>query len=211
MVAERRAGDLHPFRREERRHPEPHAPAGKWPSREPARRRGDGKWASYFSDRSGEYALVIRGSRTASPLPARFPSATRSTVLQRPSRSPDSEEDLFTDTGYNVWVMDVASGRPEAPRQRSWAVPARYPQPDTGPATRSGTATAPRASTPRTGRDLRWRRTWKELGRRSRSPAASPTLRCSRAAWDPERKVPVVPHASHRLRPEVAVARHDHI
>lgn len=68
----------------------------------------DGKWISYFSDKSGEYTLVIEAQDGIAP--------TREIAFQKPSFyytpawSPDSSKLLYTDTNLNVWVMDVATG-----------------------------------------------------------------------------------------------------
>ena len=65
----------------------------------------DGKWISYFSDKSGEYKLVIESQDGLQP--------PREIALQNPKHyytptwSPDSKKLLYSDTDLNVWVMDV--------------------------------------------------------------------------------------------------------
>lgn len=83
----------------------------------------DGKWVSYFSDASGEYALTIAAQdgvstpRTVVLKPASF--------YYTPAWSPDSKKLLYTDTSLNVWVMDVASGEAKIVGNDPWMVPQR--------------------------------------------------------------------------------------
>jgi len=98
--------------------------------REPAWSR-DGKWVSYFSDRSGEYALVIE-SQDGIAAPREIP-IRNAKHYYTPSWSPDSKKILFTDTDFNVWVMDVASGQPKLLGNDPWAVPSRTLNPTWSP------------------------------------------------------------------------------
>lgn len=98
--------------------------------REPAWSR-DGKWVSYFSDKSGEYALVIE-SQDGIAAPREIP-IKNSKHYYTPSWSPDSKKILYTDTDFNVWVMDVASGQPKLLGTDPWAVPARSLNPTWSP------------------------------------------------------------------------------
>jgi tricorn protease len=98
--------------------------------REPAWSR-DGKWVSYFSDRSGEYALVIE-SQDGIAAPREIP-IRNAKHYYTPSWSPDSKKLLFTDTDFNVWVMDIASGQPKLLGNDPWAVPARSLDPTWSP------------------------------------------------------------------------------
>ena len=98
--------------------------------REPAWSR-DGKWVSYFSDRSGEYALVIE-SQDGITAPREIP-IKNAKHYYTPSWSPDSKKILFTDTDFNVWVMDVASGQPKLLGHDPWAVPSRTLNPSWSP------------------------------------------------------------------------------
>jgi len=69
----------------------------------------DGKSVAYFSDRSGEYTLMIT--------PQDGLGASRTIVLPEPSRpyapswSPDGSRIAFQDTHFRVWVVDVTSGQ----------------------------------------------------------------------------------------------------
>lgn len=83
----------------------------------------DGKHLSYFSDKSGEYKLVIEsqdgiaGSREiALPNPTHYYTA---------SWSPDSKKLLYTDTDLNVWVLDIATGKTKTVGNDPWMVPTR--------------------------------------------------------------------------------------
>jgi tricorn protease len=83
----------------------------------------DGKYISYFSDRSGEYKLVIEMPDGLTPpreiaLEGRYHYYT-------PSWSPDSKKLLYTDTNLKVWVLDVASGKAKVVGNDPWMVPTR--------------------------------------------------------------------------------------
>jgi tricorn protease len=83
----------------------------------------DGKYVSYFSDKSGEYKLVIE---TPDGL-----TAPREIALEKPTHyytpqwSPDSKKILFTDTNLHVWVLDVESGKAKVVGSDPWMVPQR--------------------------------------------------------------------------------------
>jgi tricorn protease len=91
----------------------------------------DGRWVSYFSDRSGENALMIESQDGISP--------PREIALQNPkhyytpSWSPDSKKLLYTDTDLKVWVMDVESGKATAIGRDPWMVPQRTLHPAWSP------------------------------------------------------------------------------
>jgi tricorn protease len=83
----------------------------------------DGKFISYFSDRSGEYALVIEAQDgLAPPREITLPNPTH---YYTPSWSPDSKKILYTDTNLHVWVLDVASGQAKIVGNDPWMVPQR--------------------------------------------------------------------------------------
>lgn len=83
----------------------------------------DGKFVSYFSDKSGEYRLYIEAQDGLMP--------PREIVLQSPTHyytaswSPDSKKILFSDTNLKVWVVDVASGQAKVVGNDPWMVPNR--------------------------------------------------------------------------------------
>ncbi len=83
----------------------------------------DGKFVSYFSDKSGEYRLYIEAPDGLTP--------AREIVLQNPTHyytaswSPDSKKILFSDTNLKVWVLDVASGQAKVVGNDPWMVPNR--------------------------------------------------------------------------------------
>ncbi len=83
----------------------------------------DGKFISYFSDKSGEYRLYIEAQDGLTP--------PREIVLQNPTHyytaswSPDSKKILFSDTNLKVWVLDVSSGQAKVVGNDPWMVPNR--------------------------------------------------------------------------------------
>jgi tricorn protease len=83
----------------------------------------DGKFVSYFSDKSGEYRLYIETQDGLTP--------AREIVLQNPTHyytsswSPDSKKILFSDTNLRVWVLDVAGGTAKVVGNDPWMVPNR--------------------------------------------------------------------------------------
>ncbi len=84
----------------------------------------DGKFISYFSDRSGEYKLVVE-------TPDGLASNRRELSLPSPSHyytaswSPDSKKLLYSDTNLKVWVLDIASGKAKIVGNDPWMVPTR--------------------------------------------------------------------------------------
>jgi len=83
----------------------------------------DGKFVSYFSDKSGEYKLVIEAQDGLTP--PREIALAKPTRYYTPSWSPDSKKILFTDTNLKVWVLDVATEQAKIVGQDPWMVPAR--------------------------------------------------------------------------------------
>ena len=87
----------------------------------------DGKYVSYFSDKSGEYTLVIASQEGI--------STPREIVLEKPTHyytaswSPDSKKLLYTDANLKVWVLDVDSGKAKIVGRDPWMVPARTVNP----------------------------------------------------------------------------------
>jgi tricorn protease len=83
----------------------------------------DGKWISYFSDKSGEYRLYIEAQDGLTP--PREIVLDHPTHYYTPSWSPDSKKIVFTDTNLHVWVLDVASGQAKVVGSDPWMVPQR--------------------------------------------------------------------------------------
>jgi len=83
----------------------------------------DGKYISYFSDKSGEYKLILETQDGLTP--------PREIALPNPTHyytatwSPDSKKLLYTDTNLKVWVLDVASGQTKIVGNDPWMVPQR--------------------------------------------------------------------------------------
>jgi len=94
----------------------------------------DGKSVCWFSDRSGEYQLVIEDQSGIKP--------QRVITLPNPSHyytvswSPDSKKILYHDTNLKVWVMDVASGKAKVVGNDPWMVPQRTMFPTWSPDSR---------------------------------------------------------------------------
>jgi tricorn protease len=87
----------------------------------------DGKFLSYFSDRSGEYKVVIEAQDGITP--AREITLPKTGHYYTPSWSPDSKKLLYTDTNLKVWVLDVASGQAKIIGEDPWMVPQRTVNP----------------------------------------------------------------------------------
>jgi tricorn protease len=83
----------------------------------------DGKWVSYFSDKSGEYKLVIEPQDGITP--PREIALDHPTHYYTPAWSPDSKKILFTDTNLKVWVLDVETGSAKIVGNDPWMVPQR--------------------------------------------------------------------------------------
>ncbi len=83
----------------------------------------DGKYISYFSDKSGEYRLVLEEPDGLTP--PREITLPKPTHYYTPSWSPDSKKLLYTDTNVNVWVLDVATGQAKVVGRDQWMVPER--------------------------------------------------------------------------------------
>ncbi len=87
----------------------------------------DGKFVSYFSDKSGEYQLVIEAQDGLTP--PRDISLPKPTHYYTASWSPDSKKLLYTDTNLHVWVLDIASGQAKTIGNDPWMVPTRTVNP----------------------------------------------------------------------------------
>jgi tricorn protease len=91
----------------------------------------DGKYVSYFSDKSGEYKLVIEEQDGLKP--PREIALPKPTQYYTPSWSPDSKKLLYSDTNLNVWVLDVESGQAKIVGNDPWMVPQRTLHPTWSP------------------------------------------------------------------------------
>ncbi len=94
----------------------------------------DGKFVSYFSDKSGEYRLMLEAQDGLTP--PREITLQNPTHYYTPSWSPDSKKLLFTDTKLNVWVLDVATGQAKVVGNDPWMVPQRTLNPSWSPDSR---------------------------------------------------------------------------
>jgi tricorn protease len=83
----------------------------------------DGKYVSYFSDKSGEYKLVIETQDGIAP--AREIELEHPTHYYTASWSPDSKKIMYSDTNLHVWVLDVESGKAKIVGNDPWMVPQR--------------------------------------------------------------------------------------
>ncbi|MDP1571879.1 MAG: PDZ domain-containing protein [Vicinamibacterales bacterium] len=91
----------------------------------------DGQWVSYFSDRSGEYRLMIAPQDgIAAPREVALPDPD---FYYTPAWSPDSTKLLYTDTNLQVWVLDVATGQARVLGNDPWMVPQRTLNPAWSP------------------------------------------------------------------------------
>ncbi|HSS22697.1 MAG TPA: PDZ domain-containing protein [Pyrinomonadaceae bacterium] len=91
----------------------------------------DGKFVSYFSDKSGEYRLYIEAQDGLTP--PREITLAKPTHYYTPSWSPDSKKIVFTDTNLKVWVLDVSSGQAKVVGNDPWMVPNRTLNPSWSP------------------------------------------------------------------------------
>ncbi len=87
----------------------------------------DGKFVSYFSDKSGEYRLVIEDQDGLKP--PREIAMPNTGHYYTPSWSPDSKKLLFTDTNLHVFVLDIESGKAKMVGRDPWMVPQRTVDP----------------------------------------------------------------------------------
>jgi len=83
----------------------------------------DGKYVSYFSDKSGEYKLVIEAQDGLTP--PREIALDHPTHYYTTSWAPDSKKICFTDTNLKVWVLDVETGSAKIIGSDPWMVPQR--------------------------------------------------------------------------------------
>jgi len=87
----------------------------------------DGKQLSYFSDKSGEYALYIEAQDGLTP-PREIKIPTTGHFYTA-AWSPDGKRILFHDTNLKLWVVDVATGQAKVVGNDPWMVPQRTMSP----------------------------------------------------------------------------------
>ena len=91
----------------------------------------DGKQLSYFSDRSGEYALYIEAQDGLTP-PREIKIPTNGHFYTA-AWSPDGKRIMFHDTNLKLWVVDVATGQAKIVGSDPWMVPTRTMNPAWSP------------------------------------------------------------------------------
>ena len=91
----------------------------------------DGKSLSYFSDRSGEYALYIEAADGLTP-PREIKIPTTGHFYTA-AWSPDGKRIMFHDTNLKLWVVDVATGQAKVVGNDPWMVPTRTMSPSWSP------------------------------------------------------------------------------
>ena len=93
----------------------------------------DGKFVSYFSDKSGEYKLVIASQDGLTP-PREI--ALNNKHYYTPAWSPDGKKILLHDTDLKLWLLDVATGQAKVVGDDPWMVPTRTMNPTWSPDSR---------------------------------------------------------------------------
>ena len=94
----------------------------------------DGRFVSYFSDKSGEYKLYIESQDGVSaPREITIPEPTQ---YYTPAWSPNGKRILFHDTHLRIWTVDVATGAAKIIGNDAWLVPERTLNPAWSPDSR---------------------------------------------------------------------------
>lgn len=83
----------------------------------------DGQKIAWFSDAGGEYQLVISDQEGLEK--PRTISLPNPTFFFRPAWSPNSKHIAYTDTDYNLWVIEVEKGQPKKIDTERYAHPNR--------------------------------------------------------------------------------------
>ena len=94
----------------------------------------DGRFISYFSDRSGEYRLYIAAQDGLTP--PREITLPEPSFYYTPMWSPDGKRMVFHDAHLRLWTLDVASGKAKHIDTDPWMVPERSLNPTWSPDSR---------------------------------------------------------------------------
>lgn len=86
----------------------------------------DGKKIAWFSDASGEYQLVISDQEGIQTRMVKLP---KSTFFFKPDWSSDNKHIAFTDTDYNIWIVNTESGTAKIADTERFAHPNRSMNP----------------------------------------------------------------------------------
>ncbi|MEZ4903740.1 MAG: hypothetical protein R2822_19270 [Spirosomataceae bacterium] len=83
----------------------------------------DGQKIAWFSDAGGEYQLVISDQEGVTQ--PRTIALSNPTFYFKPAWSPDGKHIAYTDTDYNLWVINIESGQPKKIDTERYAHPNR--------------------------------------------------------------------------------------